>query len=78
VALGAFCVVLSGAGYAAAFVYFDNAHERRNYLVFACWSAALLLAGSLLCLPRGWQPVVAEFRGNCGYFCEFATAKDGS
>jgi hypothetical protein len=35
VALGAFCVVLSGAGYAAAFVYFDNAHERRNYLVFA-------------------------------------------
>jgi hypothetical protein len=61
VALGAFCVVLSGAGYAAAFVYFDNAHERRNYLVFACWSAALLLAGSLLCLPRGWQPVWLSF-----------------
>jgi hypothetical protein len=56
-ALGIFCVVLSGAGYAGAFVYFNAVEERRNYLVFASWSAALLLAGSLLCLPHGWQPV---------------------
>jgi hypothetical protein len=55
--LGIFCVVLSAAGYAGAFVFFDHAKERRNYLVFAGWSAALLLAGSLLCLPQGWQPV---------------------
>jgi hypothetical protein len=61
VALGVFCIVLSGAGYAVAFVYFDNAQERRNYLVFACWSAALLLAGSLLCLPHEWQPVWLSF-----------------
>ncbi|MGC1462212.1 MAG: hypothetical protein WA802_08425 [Terracidiphilus sp.] len=56
-ALGVFCVVLSVAGYAGAFVYFDAVQERRNCLVFASWSAALLLAGSLLCLPHGWQPV---------------------
>jgi hypothetical protein len=55
VALGVFCVVLSGAGYAGAFVYFDCTQERRNYLVFASWSAALFLAGSLLCVPHAWQ-----------------------
>ncbi len=56
-ALGVFSVVLSGAGYAGAFVYFDCAVERRNYLVFASWSAALFLAGSLMCIPQGWQPL---------------------
>ena len=56
IVLGVFCVVLSAAGYAVAILYFDHAQERRNYLVFASWSAALLLAGSLMCLPQGWQP----------------------
>lgn len=55
--LGVFSVVLSGASYAGAFVYFDCAVERRNYLVFASWSAALFLAGSLMCIPQGWQPL---------------------
>jgi hypothetical protein len=55
VGLGAFCIVLSGAGYAGALGYFDWTQERRNYLVFASWSAALFLAGSLLCVPHGWQ-----------------------
>jgi hypothetical protein len=55
-ALGIFCIVLSGTGYAAAFVRFDRADEWRNYIVFATWSAALFLAGCLLCLPRIWQP----------------------
>jgi hypothetical protein len=54
-ALGIFCVILSAAGYTAAFVHFDRAQEQRNYLVFATWSAALFLAGSLLCLPPRWQ-----------------------
>ena len=54
-ALGIFCVVLSGAGYAAAFARFDRNLQRRNYLIFATWSGALLLAGSLLCLPPLWQ-----------------------
>jgi len=54
---GIFCVVLSGVGYAGAFVYFDWAHERRNSLVFASWSAALFLAGSLMCVPQEWQPL---------------------
>jgi hypothetical protein len=53
--LGIFCLVLSAASYAGTFAFFDRAPDRmsgrRNYLVFASWSAALFLAGSLLCLP---------------------------
>src|SRR5208337_4502235 len=55
--LGIFCLVLSAAGYAAVFTIFDRASitDRRNYLVFSCWSAALYLAGGWLCLPPlGW------------------------
>jgi hypothetical protein len=55
IALGIFCVALSGVTYTAAFVHFYRAAERRNYLVFATWSAALFLAGSLLCLPTVWR-----------------------
>ena len=57
VALGIFCLVLSAAGYVGAFAHFDRAKERRNYLVFVNWSAALLLAGGLLCLTQSWQVV---------------------
>jgi hypothetical protein len=56
-ALGIFCVVLSGAGYAVAFVLFESAEQRRNTLVFASWSAALLIAGCLTCMPSLWQAV---------------------
>jgi hypothetical protein len=52
-ALGVFCLVLSAVGYAAVFAIFDRVRftDRRNYVVFACWSAALFLAGGWLCLP---------------------------
>jgi hypothetical protein len=53
--LGIFCFVFSAASYAAAFVLFDRGPEPRNYQVFAAWSAALYLAGSLLCLPPFWM-----------------------
>jgi hypothetical protein len=49
--LGVFCMGLSAASYAAGFLRFDRMPERRNYQVFAAWSAALFLAGSLLSLP---------------------------
>jgi len=49
--LGVFCMALSAASYAAVYLRFDRMTERRNYQVFAAWSAALFLAGSLLCLP---------------------------
>ena len=29
--------------------------DRRNYVVFACWSAGLFLAGGWLCLPALWM-----------------------
>jgi hypothetical protein len=51
VILGVVCLVLSAASYAAVFTVFDRAPERRNAAVFAAWAAALLLAGSFLCLP---------------------------
>src|ERR1017187_5906708 len=53
--LGIFCLVLSAASYAGVFVFFDRALERRNYRVFATWSAALFLTGCLLCLPPLWM-----------------------
>jgi hypothetical protein len=52
--LGVCCVALSAASYAAVFLFFDRMPDRRNYRVFAAWSAALLLAGSWLCLPPLW------------------------
>jgi hypothetical protein len=53
--LGALCLLFSAACYAAAYACFDHFPERFpgqcNYHVYATWSAALLLAGSSLCLP---------------------------
>lgn len=51
VVLGILCLILSAAGYTAVFMVFAAATEPRNRLVFAAWSAALLLAGCFLCLP---------------------------
>ena len=49
--LGALCLALSAAAYAAVFTVFARAKEPRNAAVFAAWGAMLLLAGSFLCLP---------------------------
>jgi hypothetical protein len=54
--LGVVCLVLSAACYVAVFTAFQHASERRNSAVFSAWGAALLLAGSFLCLPQ--LPVV--------------------
>jgi hypothetical protein len=52
--LGVLCLLLSGTTYAAAFTLFDRARDPHNYRVFAIWSVALFLAGSLLSLsPLG-------------------------
>ncbi len=53
--LGICCLVLAGAGYATATLRMADFEERRNALVFANWSGALLLAGSLMSLPQHWQ-----------------------
>ncbi len=50
-AVGALCALFSAACYVAVYTYFDHFQERRNYYVYAIWSAALFLAGSFLCLP---------------------------
>jgi hypothetical protein len=54
VAFGVFCLVLSAAGYTALLPRFAEPAERRNYSVYALWSAALLLLGCCLCLPPLW------------------------
>ena len=51
VILGAVCLALAAASYAAVFTVFERAAARRNAAVFSAWAAALLLAGSFLCLP---------------------------
>jgi hypothetical protein len=55
--LAALCLVLSAASYAAVFMFFAGEGQRRNYHVFASWSAALLPAGCLLCLAPPWFAV---------------------
>ncbi|HKF49555.1 MAG TPA: hypothetical protein VKB38_19500 [Terracidiphilus sp.] len=52
VALGACCLILSGACYASAFGPFRNAPSRRNFHVFAVWAASLLVTGAFLCAPQ--------------------------
>jgi hypothetical protein len=49
--LGVFCLLLSAVSYAIFSGIFCHALERRNERIFATWSAALFLAGSVLCLP---------------------------
>jgi hypothetical protein len=51
VILGALCLALAVAVYAAVFTVFERAKEPRNAAVSAAWGAMLLLAGSFLCLP---------------------------
>jgi hypothetical protein len=56
IAFGIACLALAGAGYALILTRFKSADERRNLIVFASWSGALMLAGSLICLPAKLQP----------------------
>jgi hypothetical protein len=51
VIFGAWCLGLAVAGYAVTLMRFNGAEDRRNFLVFASWSGALMLAGSMMCLP---------------------------
>jgi hypothetical protein len=51
IVFGVFCLALAGAGYAVVLLHLKDAGERRNLRVFASWSGALMLAGSLMCMP---------------------------
>ncbi len=52
--LGITSLLLSAASYWVAFADFRYATERRNFSVFAAWSACLLLAGLFWTLPIAW------------------------
>ena len=56
--VGVVCLALSVAGYAVVFLHFDRMEKKRNSLVFAGWSAALLLTGCVLSLPAQWQAIL--------------------
>jgi hypothetical protein len=69
-ALGVVCLALSGAGYGATLKWFDPEREQRNLLLFATWSGALFIAGSLMGVPTwlraawlGLAAPVAVFAG---------------
>jgi hypothetical protein len=53
--VGVLCLILSASSYFSAFAFLDGQADRRNYQVFATWSAALFLAGTFLCLLPSWQ-----------------------
>jgi hypothetical protein len=54
IVLAVLCLVLAAACYIAVFVFLEHAPERRNFHVFATWSAGLFLAGSWLLVPPSW------------------------
>jgi MFS family permease len=49
--LGVICLALSAAAYLLVFRFFAHQSARRNYMVFAAWSAALFLLGCILAVP---------------------------
>ena len=55
--LSILCLILSAACWLAVFLVFAGQSERRNFNVFAAWSAALLLCGCLLCFAPQWTAV---------------------
>jgi hypothetical protein len=55
--LGAICLMLSFAVYAALFTVMREDADDRNRAVFATWSAVLLIAGSVLFIPAQWRSV---------------------
>jgi hypothetical protein len=54
IAFGVFCLLLCPACYAIVYLLFDGIPERRNYHVYATWSAALFLSGCFLSLTPTW------------------------
>ncbi len=72
VVFGVVCLVLAGAGYAVTVMRFSGAEERRNLVVFASWSGALMLAGSLMCLPAKVQ---SPWLGTWGVAASWAGAR---
>jgi hypothetical protein len=57
-ALGISCMVLAIAAYAAAFRDLRSRLDRRNFRVFAVWSAALVIAASLWALPHAGSAIL--------------------
>jgi hypothetical protein len=53
--LGVFALVLAAAAYLAAFTRSRQEGQRRNFVVFTAYAAALLLIGFWLLLPQGMQ-----------------------
>ncbi len=59
--IGFICLLFAAVCYGAAYGLFRRAGEMRNFHVFAAWSAALLVAGTLLSLPTPWAVVSLAF-----------------
>ena len=51
IGLGAVCLLLAAACYGLVFAVLRGLAAGRNFQIFAAWGTALLLTGSILCLP---------------------------
>jgi hypothetical protein len=56
--LGIACLILAVLCYAASLGLFRNSSLKRNFHVYAAWSAGLLLTGSFCTLPPEWNSAV--------------------
>jgi hypothetical protein len=56
--LGIACLILGALCYTVALGLFRNSVLKRNFHVYAAWSAGLLLAGSFCTLPPQWNATV--------------------
>jgi hypothetical protein len=66
-ALGILCVTLSAAAYTASFLRLSQQADRRNFHVFAAWSATLLIAGVLWSLPQSAAGIALAIAGLVAY-----------
>ncbi len=75
--VGAVCLLFAAAAYSAVILRFQYAEEKRNFRVFAAWSAALLLAGALWSLPTAWAAaclaVAALLAVTAGVWLQYVT-----
>jgi hypothetical protein len=68
IAVGLTCLVLAAVIYPSTFIRLEHFADRRNFRVFAMWSAALLVAGALWSFPRGPASMMLAVAGCVAYF----------
>jgi hypothetical protein len=66
--VGVTCLVLAVGMYPAAYYWFRQLPEPRNFRVFGTWPAGLLIAGTISILPRDLAAMLLAIAGCAAYF----------